>query len=52
MPVILSPSDYDVWLDSEFQNKDKLLALLRPYPADEMKAFPVNPDHEVPLGLT
>ena len=42
MPVILAPSDYDVWLDPEFQNKDKLLALLRPYPAEEMKAFPVS----------
>jgi putative SOS response-associated peptidase YedK len=42
MPVILAPSDYDVWLDPEFQDKDKLLALLRPYPAEEMKAFPVS----------
>jgi putative SOS response-associated peptidase YedK len=42
MPVILTPSDYDVWLDPEFQDKEKLLALLRPYPADQMKAFPVS----------
>jgi len=42
MPVILSPDDYDLWLDPEFQGKDKLLSLLRPYPADEMAAYPVS----------
>jgi putative SOS response-associated peptidase YedK len=42
MPVILSPADYDCWLDPEFQDKDKLLSLLRPYPADEMMANPVS----------
>ncbi len=42
MPVILAPSDYDIWLDPEFQNRDTLLELLRPYPAEEMKAFPVS----------
>ena len=53
MPVILSPDDYDLWLDPEFQGKEKLLSLLRPYPADEMIAYPVstvvnNPRNEKP----
>ena len=42
MPVILSPEDYDLWLDPEFQGKEKLLSLLKPYPADEMTAYPVS----------
>ena len=35
MPVILPPSAYDLWLDPEFQSRDKLLSLLQPYPASE-----------------
>jgi len=31
MPVILPPEDHDLWLDPEFQGRDKLLSLLRPY---------------------
>jgi putative SOS response-associated peptidase YedK len=42
MPVILSPNDYDLWLDPEFEDKEKLQSLLRPYPAVEMTAFPVS----------
>ena len=53
MPVILSPDDYDLWLDPEFQDKEKLQALLRPYPEDELTAYPVsttvnNPKNESP----
>ncbi len=37
------PSDaYDVWLDPEFKGKEPLLALLKPYPQDEMIAVPVS----------
>jgi putative SOS response-associated peptidase YedK len=42
MPVILPADAYDLWLDPEFQGKDKLLLLLKPYPADEMVAIPVS----------
>ncbi len=42
MPVILSPDDYELWLDPEFEGKEKLQSLLRPYPADEMTAYPVS----------
>lgn len=51
MPVILSPDEYDLWLDPEFEGKEKLLSLLDAYPADAMTAYPVstlvnNPRHE------
>jgi putative SOS response-associated peptidase YedK len=42
MPVILSPSDYDLWLEPEFQDQGKLLELLRPYPAIKMTAYAVG----------
>ena len=53
MPVILSPEYYDLWLDPEFEGKEKLRTLLRPYPADEMTAYAVstvvnNPRNENP----
>jgi putative SOS response-associated peptidase YedK len=31
-----------LWLDPEFQDRDKLVAMLQPFPADEMKVRPVN----------
>ena len=42
MPVILAPDDYDLWLDPEFEGKEKLLSLLRPFDPDEMTAYPVS----------
>ena len=42
MPVILKPEDYDFWLDPAVTEKDQLLSLLRPYPADQMTAYPVS----------
>lgn len=39
MPVILSPKDYDQWLDSNAQG---IVALLKPYADAAMKAFPVS----------
>lgn len=41
MPVILPPGDYDRWLDPKLQDPAALKPLLRPYPADEMEAWPV-----------
>lgn len=43
MPVILAAGDYDLWLDTSVKAADKLNPLLRPYPDDEMTAFPVSP---------
>jgi putative SOS response-associated peptidase YedK len=42
MPVILSPDDYALWLDPEFEDKEKLQSFLRPYPAEEMTAYAVS----------
>lgn len=41
MPVILHPADYDEWLDPRTE-QERLLAMLAPYPADEMKCYPVS----------
>ena len=43
MPVILSPDDYDLWLDADVRRPELLLPLLRPYPSDEMGAYAVSP---------
>jgi putative SOS response-associated peptidase YedK len=42
MPVILSPSDYDLWLDEEVRKLGLLKELFRPYPSEEMIAYPVS----------
>jgi putative SOS response-associated peptidase YedK len=42
MPVILHPKDYDLWLDPEIQQADRLQPLLSPYPAEEFSAYPVS----------
>lgn len=42
MPVILPPEDYGLWLDPDFEEKEPLTSLLKPYPADEMEAYPVS----------
>jgi len=56
MPVILAPSSYDQWLDPTFQQAESLMALLRPYPSEELTAYPVstlvnNPRHDAPQCL-
>jgi putative SOS response-associated peptidase YedK len=42
MPVILEPCDYDRWLDPAAA-KDDLLALIQPFPAQNMTSEQVNP---------
>ncbi len=42
MPVILPPDNYTIWLDPELQTVSQLQSLLRPYPADQMIAYPVS----------
>ncbi len=56
MPAILPADDYDLWLDPEFEGKEKLVSLLRPYPADEMTAYPIStlvnsPKNDVPACI-
>ncbi len=42
MPVILPPEAYDRWLSPEEQSATALQSLLRPYPADAMRMYPVS----------
>lgn len=53
MPVIVPPEAYDLWLSPDTQEVELLQSLLRPYPAEEMAAFPVSalvnsPTHNSP----
>ena len=43
MPVIIAPDDYALWLGETGAEPDAARALLRPYPADAMAAWPVDP---------
>jgi putative SOS response-associated peptidase YedK len=42
MPVILHPRDYAKWLDPATQTPEGLTPLLKPYPDEEMSAYPVS----------
>jgi putative SOS response-associated peptidase YedK len=53
MPVILQPQDYELWLDPEVQEPQRLQPLLRPYSAEEMETYAVSryvnsPDNDDP----
>lgn len=53
MPVILSQSEFDTWLDRELTDTEKLKILFSPYPSDMLDAFPVsavvnNPQNDSP----
>jgi putative SOS response-associated peptidase YedK len=53
---MLSPTSYDQWLDPTVQHTESLKALLRPYPSEELMAYPVstfvnNPRHDAPQCL-
>ena len=52
MPVILRQECEDVWLglDSHGQDTDALMAMLRPYPDDDMKAYVVSHEVNDPLN--
>lgn len=43
MPVILDRADYDLWLDPAMTNVEAVTEMLKPYPADHMRAYPVSP---------
>jgi len=42
MPVILSHDAYAQWLDASPRTPDSLQPLIKPYPSDEMAAYPVS----------
>jgi putative SOS response-associated peptidase YedK len=53
MPVILPREVYARWLDPADHSPDQLNALLKPYPAEQMTAYPVsrvvnNPQNDAP----
>jgi putative SOS response-associated peptidase YedK len=42
MPVILPPAAWAAWLGEEEASADELVALMRPYPADQTRLWPVH----------
>ncbi|MCX7919557.1 MAG: SOS response-associated peptidase [bacterium] len=53
MPVILRPSDEEVWIDVAHKDTSRLLSLLKPYPDEAMEMYPVstavnNPKNDSP----
>jgi putative SOS response-associated peptidase YedK len=42
MPVIMHPRDFDQWLDPKEQDAASVAELLRPFPAEKMRAFSVS----------
>jgi putative SOS response-associated peptidase YedK len=42
MPVILPRDAYAQWIDPAVRTPDSLQALIKPYPANEMAAYPVS----------
>ena len=53
MPAILHPRDYEKWLDPSAQTPETLKPLIKPYPAEEMNAYPVStlvnkPENDIP----
>ncbi len=42
MPVILDPSNYDLWLDPGMTNVAAVTGMLKPYDARAMRAYPVS----------
>lgn len=42
MPVILEPANYARWLGEEPTEPPHLMAMLKPYPAEAMEAYPVS----------
>lgn len=42
MPVILHPQEYDIWLDREMTDPEKLNPLYKPYPSERMEMYPVS----------
>ena len=42
MPVILHPEDYEMWLDPDFEEREPLTTLLKPFPAEAMETYVVS----------
>ena len=53
MPAILHRRDYAKWLDASPQTPESLKSLIKPYPAEQMNAYPVStmvnkPENDIP----
>jgi putative SOS response-associated peptidase YedK len=44
MPVILDEKDFGQWLDRDYKDTEKLSKLLKPFPAENMRAYKVSRD--------
>ena len=42
MPAILSPNDYELWLNPDTKTTESLKHILKPFPSEEMIMFPVS----------
>jgi putative SOS response-associated peptidase YedK len=42
MPVILNPSDYDLWLDPGMNDSAALTDILKPFAVEAMRSYPVS----------
>jgi len=42
MPVILHQQEFNLWLDREMTDPEKMKTLYQPYPADLMEMWPVS----------
>jgi putative SOS response-associated peptidase YedK len=42
MPVIIEPANYGRWLGEEPADPMRVLMMLKPFPAEQMEAYPVG----------
>ena len=42
MPVILSPSQVDIWLDPQVEDLGRIRALFAAFPEEELRIYPVT----------
>jgi putative SOS response-associated peptidase YedK len=49
MPVIIAPEERKLWLSDEFKGND-LSFLFKPYPSEEMIAYPISEAVNSPLN--
>ncbi len=42
MPVIVAPENYEIWLDPDLHDANRLTPLPTPYPSEALEAYPVS----------
>jgi putative SOS response-associated peptidase YedK len=42
MPLIIARDEWDRWLDPELSDMQTIQQMIKPYPADEMRAYKVS----------